>query len=328
MNDRPNELSDGMVIAADVPGFSPDELVACGKCSKTNPPNRSNCLYCGSALTLPENVQSGVQVRPNDVEGWENGTNVVIDLSGSSSTADLITQAVRVDETALGFALDSQKPTPVLRTTAEDAAAALKRFAGLGVKAWVIEDVELRPTVPPHRVRAMEFGDGAIVFTHFNTSELRHVGHGSITAVIVGSISEDRWDATIKKSRKETKSLDESSSSSDHAVIDIYTTDEPLGFRISTNGFDFSCLGSDKKMLAVDNFRTLVEKIRATATGAAVDLDYPKFKKAIEFVWPLTRSIASKGIHRKGFGMALTKGESATNLEQFTKYSRLRSRIK
>lgn len=328
MNDQSNELSDGMVIATDVPGFAAQDLIKCGKCKKPNPPNRANCLYCGTGLELPEHLQLGIQLKANDVEDWENGTNVIVDLSRSTVTAEAIANAVRLDDSAMELAFTLGLPMPVLRTNAADAAAASKRLVSLGVTNWLVEDADLKANIQPHRVRALEFEADAIALTAFNTNERISIDNAAVKVIIIGSISEERWDATVKKSRKETKSLDESSFSSDHSVIDIYSGNEPLGFRISTNGFDFSCLGSDKKMLAVENFRLLVDKIGLVATNATVDQNYPKFKKAVEFVWPLTRSIASKGIHRKGFGMAMSKGESSTNQEQFTKYSRLRSRIK
>jgi hypothetical protein len=328
MNGHNNELPDGMQIAADVPGFAAEELIACGKCKKPNPPNRGNCLYCGNALELPAHLQLGVQLKANDVEDWENGINVIIDIAGSAVELDAIAKAVSVDEHALGLAFTLGLPTPVLRTNVADASAAAKRIGDLGVRNWLIEDADLEARIQPHRVRALEFNVDAIVVTAFNTNERVEVKNAAISAVVVGSISEDRWDATVKRSRKETKNLDESSFSSDHTVIDIYSDNEPLGFRITTNGFDFSCLGSEKKMLAVENFSLLVEKIRSAAANASVDQHYSKFKKVLEFVWPLTRNVVSKGIHRKGFGTAISKGESSTNLEQFTKYSRLRNRLK
>lgn len=328
MNDHNNELADGMQIAGDIPGFAAAELIACGRCSKANPPNRTHCLYCGDALELPAHVQAAIQLKPNDVESWENGTTVVIDVADSAVRADEIAKSLLIDEQALEQAFLLGVPIPVIRTNAADAASAGQRLSGFGITHWLIEDDELKAGTQPHRVRALEFGDGEIILTAFNTNERIGVKNDSITSVTVGSINEDRWDATIKRSRKETKSLDETSFSSDHAVIDFYSADEPLGYRISTNGFDFSCLGAEKKMLAVENFKVLVERIRTAAVNAKIDQNYSKVRRAIEFVWPLTRGIASKGVHRKGFGMAISKGETSTNLEQFTKYSRLRDRLK
>src|SRR6185369_17538558 len=51
--DEPNSGST-MPDAPKPRAFSASELVQCGACSRTNPPTRASCLYCGAALEVTE----------------------------------------------------------------------------------------------------------------------------------------------------------------------------------------------------------------------------------------------------------------------------------
>src|ERR1700755_1126551 len=80
MKDRPIDkeqwLKD-MPVTAETPGFKPEELVACEKCARKNPPTRANCVYCGTALKIPggQNAPAAPTLRP--LESWEKGFNII-----------------------------------------------------------------------------------------------------------------------------------------------------------------------------------------------------------------------------------------------------------
>ena len=131
----------------------------------------------------------------------------------------------------------------------------------------------------------------------------------------------------MKTKRKETKRIDEKFAASDHAVIDIYTSTDRGGFRILPHGFDFSCLSERKSLLAVENLATLKEMLRETFPQAIFDDSYGTKMPVLDRVWPRTVENTSKGMHRVGLKIARLVGESVSNEEQFTRYSRMRREL-
>ena len=50
--------------------------------------------------------------------------------------------------------------------------------------------------------------------------------------------------------------------SGDELVLDIYSTEHPLRFRVMPSGFDFSTLGGERELLAGRNIIKLAEKLK------------------------------------------------------------------
>ena len=116
---------------------------------------------------------------------------------------------------------------------------------------------------------------------------------------------------------------------SDEAVLDIYTADAASeGFRVMADGFDYSCLGADKGLLARDNFKTLVTELRARATGAALDEDYARLRGVLASVWPPAERNESGGLRRDRPGRLNTESVTVVSNEaQFTRYARMRRQL-
>jgi len=114
---------------------------------------------------------------------------------------------------------------------------------------------------------------------------------------------------------------------SDEAVLDIYTSGAACeGFRVMADGFDYSCLGEGKGLLARDNFKTLIVKLCERAARAALDEGYARLRAQLASAWPPAERNQSGGLRRDGPGR-LNK-ESVTvvsNEAQFTRYARMRS---
>jgi hypothetical protein len=87
MKDRPIDkeqwLKD-LPVTAETPGFKPEEMVACEKCARKNPPTRPNCVYCGTELKKRggQNDPAAPTLRP--LESWEKGFNIIRSVGDSS----------------------------------------------------------------------------------------------------------------------------------------------------------------------------------------------------------------------------------------------------
>lgn len=324
-DDRSVEYVDGIPVASEQIGFRQDELILCGKCAKPNPPNRLQCLYCGDALDLPAEISDGLLIKLEEIDPLQNGINIVLIPKGKNTETAGIVKAVAIDEGLIEFALRHDSPMPIARVGENDAALRIQdRFSSLGIATKLVPDIELKGETSPKRIRSLAFEKDSISFISFNSNERFDISCSLIEAIVVGTIVETRWDATVKKSRKETKHVDESSTTSDFGVIDVHIAGDTIGYRILAHGFDFSSLGENKSLLAVENFRKLITVIREAAPAAVFDDTYASKQKFLDLVWEPTRRNESKGVLRAGLGLAVSKGESTSNAVQFTKYSRLR----
>jgi len=96
-------------------------------------------------------------------------------------------------------------------------------------------------------------------------------------------------------------------------------------WRIASRSFDFSCLGEKKKLLAAENFVTLVQTLRERAPAATFDDSYPQLRKLLTAVWPMVQQTSGGGWRRMRPGKFNVQAVTTTNNEaQFTRYSRLR----
>ena len=122
--------------------------------------------------------------------------------------------------------------------------------------------------------------------------------------------------------------LNATETATDERLIDIYSRDYENGFRIEQKGFDFSCLGEEKSLLAAENIQKLARKLKAIAPDASLVEDYIQLRALIGKVWEIAERKDSKGLVRESFGkFNLGNVTTVSNLEQFTKYSRMLNNI-
>ena len=314
-----------MEIQSEKIAFDADEMLVCPKCGKQNPPNRSGCLYCASALELPEGREANVRLNLRTLEAWENGSNIVFVPPAGKADAAAIARYLKYESETVEQMLGARFPFPLARLeSASDGAAAVKNLSTMGVSTRIVSDIDLKIGKPNTRLRSIEFGDDSISLTCFNTAEVTKIQSGAIELIVAGRIIESKAESVEKRKKQKRKVLDESSTSSDEMLIDIYTNENREGWRVTARGFDFSGLGKDKKLLARENLSRLLQMLRSFAPNAKYIDEYFERMNTLTSVWDIERQTDFEGLKRApggktGFGSVVR----TSNLAQFTKYSRL-----
>ena len=322
-----NEIA-GIRIRSDDAGFAAEEMRECGRCGRRNPPNRPSCLYCGNEFELTGGTEIKIDSRP--LEPWENGHNVVAVGLTAEFRADTLHAAIPIIDEGVGERLpDAELPIPVARLrTAAEAGEIQRKLTTIGIDSVTVADLELAPDTPPVRLRSMELGDRGLTVREFNTGRDVDIAAGDLVLIVAGTINESRLESFEKRKRGTAETTAETQTSSDSRVIDIYRRDDMTGYRITTTGFDFSCLALEKSLLAAENIERLAEKLGDLAPAAKLDRSYSAARALLDLVWEETRLGESLGFRRSGFGKKeIARVEKSTNLDQFNKYSRLRRRF-
>jgi hypothetical protein len=320
------------VESNEVKAFSPGEMLKCKECSRATPPTRLKCMYCGADVPVPPDRAGVLRPSLRKLEHWESGHNVI--FIGKRPEGDIdfenSAQILRMDPDVLSSIIETGVPLPLARAeTALEASALVDQLLRQGFECCVISDDQLRFTEPPVRLRGMQFSDDAISLQTFNTDQLVRQTPEHIELLVLGlSIQKTVETSEALKLKKNTaKAQGASETASDELVLDIFVKDEPMGYRVETHGFDFSCLGAEKQLLARQNIERLAEKL-AGISGAKLDRSYRELRAQLGTVWPLDEVSDSKGVQREGLGTFKRKTTiSISNLGQFTKYARLRRHL-
>lgn len=318
---------DGIPIRSEQIGFSADDLISCGKCAKANPPNRLSCFYCGEALEMPAEIADGIRYKPSEIEDWEPGANIIVTGGLAGVDPESIASAVAFDGDLAATVPKLEPPFPLFRVRPEEAIQVGGRLERLGLSVECVEDRSLALSRPLVRLKGLTFGADSLTFHPFNAAEASIANVSEIVLIVAGSIVTTTSESKLKKTRKELKEFDEHLSSLDHAVIDIFTRPDEIGFRILPHGFDFSCLGERKSLIAGENVKVLLDTLRELITGAVFDSSYSSKSAILDQVWPRTVANTSKGIERNWFGVQRALGSTTSNEEQFTRYSRMRRKL-
>lgn len=312
-------------------GFTHDQMVRCEECLRANPPTRVNCLYCGQAL--PSTEASIALARPSlrSLESWEQGYNIILlrlpEGEPGEELANQVASFLRLEPSAVQRLFLARCVLPLARaSTPEEAALIARRLSELGLEVLIVPDQELQIGVsPPRRLRMMEWDESELVAYQIGSDEVTRLDWAAISLVIVGRLFVTQIELRERKSRKaENQILDASEVSSDDAVLDIYVERQRESWRINAGGFDYSCLGRSKALLAGDNFPALVGRIRDLALSAEFDDSYSALRHSLEVVWPADKRVETGGLRKSRLGRISTGEIITTNSEtQFTRYSRL-----
>ena len=319
--------------------FAPEQMVACAECLRANAPTRMMCLYCGAAL--PQTEQSVALRRPTlkRLEEWEQGFNVVtLPRAAGALTSDAAEEAaalLRLDVGGLKEMVLAGRAMPLARVpSADEARLVVERLRGLGLSTEVFPD-EVLARRPP-RARSFEFEAEALVCRGGPESEPRRVPWSEVVLLVTGRVVSRRVEVSERKrglgGRTETAETRELAS--DEAVLDLYTSsaDEHeaqgaggAGFRVLAGGFDYSCLGEGKRLVAAENFDALAAALRGRAPSAAHDQEYGRLRPLLSDVWPSAERTESLGLRRERVGRFNTEAvTTVSNETQFTRYARLR----
>jgi hypothetical protein len=220
-------------------------------------------------------------------------------------------------------------PLPVARTASrEEAELVTLRFRDLGLTCLTVSDEELGLASSDNvvkRVRAMSFADERLQVFHSGTEET-NVLWSDLILILPARLIETRVEIKERMTRKPEKEiLDTSEFFRDEAVIDFYSATDSFTWRVNATGFDFSCLGSEKALVANQNISRLQRMIVEKAVNAQFDDSFQRVRNLLELAWSTQPETQSSGWRRERPGK-LTVGLATTksNESQFTRYSRLR----
>lgn len=308
--------------------FKPEEMIVCEKCRRNNPPNRLKCFYCAAELNLSNEQAELVKPVLRKLEIWEKGFNLIIQPDsanfGELNTTE-ISKNIGFESEIVQKIIEAKKSVPVARVETQNEAEVVKKILHrYGLETTIVADEVLATEKSPKRLRGIEFSEDKLILILFNLNEIFEISRGDLAVVVSGAVFEKKTESIEKRKKGERKILDASETASDEMLIDIYSKQDSTGFRILSKGFDFSCLGTEKKMLATENMKRLAVKFQEFAPQARSVNDYLSVREILGNVWEIESRKDSLGLKRHSFGkFDFSNVSSSNNLQQFTKYSRL-----
>lgn len=325
----PDDWFKDLPIQAENSAFKPEEMILCPKCRRTNPPTRLDCFYCGAELETDEKQKDILKLNLRKLENWEKGFNLIY-LPGSQNFGEPklseIAKMLKCEKEFLEKLLVAEKRLPLARAeAAKEAEIVQKRLRELKIETLIVGDEDLAVEKPARRLRGVEFGADKIVLILFNQDEIIEISNADLMLIVTGAIFERKVEATKKRVKKgASEILQTSETASDEFLVDVYSRADVTGYRIFAKGFDFSCLETEKGILAAENLKKLVQKLREFAPEAEFINDYLQVRESLGNVWQVEEKTDSQGMKRGGFGkFHLGSVTTINNLSQFTKYSRL-----
>jgi hypothetical protein len=316
-------------IQAENPAFDAEEMILCKNCRRTNPPTRLECFYCAAPLEI--SAEQSKHIKPNlrKLETWEKGCNLILrngaELKNDAKTQE-IARLLNLETEALEKLLETKQSLPLVRVESEKEAEIIReRLAEFGLETSLLRDESFQMDKPQKRLRGLDFYDDKVVLILFSKDEIEEIKFEDLRLIVSGAIFERKVASTEKRSRKgENKILQSTETASDEFLFDIYSRENPIGYRIFAKGFDFSCLEAEKEILAKDNLKKLAEKLHNVAANSKYDRNYLRIRENLADVWNVEERNDSQGLKREGFGrFNLGNVTIINNSEQFTKYSRL-----
>lgn len=321
-------------VQTENPAFKPEEMIACAKCARTNPPIRSDCFYCGSELEISgaRNPAHKPRLR-RKLESWEKGYNLIYlpeKRTFNETNAAELAKTLNSEKESLRKIFEADDALPLARAVSEKEAEIIQnRLRELGIKTLILSDEVLAVEKPHRRLRGLEFSGDKIVLILFNADETAEVATEDFCLIVTGAIFERRLEAVEKRGKKgENKILQTAETASDEFLFDVYSRRDSIGYRILAKGFDFSCLGAEKEILAKDNLKKLVQKLREFAPNVKSIENYLQIREKLAGVWETEERSGSQGLKRQSFGsFNLENVTIVSNSAQFNKYSRLQWRL-
>lgn len=282
-----------------------------------------NCLYCSVPLPVTESsarLRKPILRRP---EKHQLGYNTIYLPGDREFSAETISEAaalLKLKEPELERILAEGVPLPLARTASrEEAQLILDRLQGLGFRVVTLVD---EGTIK--RVKSMVFDETQLVINP-QANDGVVVPWSNIILLVPARIVEKRVEVKEVKSRRaENEILDASEFFSDETVLDIYLSTHSETWRVSARGFDFSCLGSEKALIANENMTRLQRRLAAQAANARFDDSYNRMRPILNLIWEPEQETKSSGWRRERPGkLSLGMETINSNESQFTRYSRM-----
>lgn len=301
-------------------------LLACPACNRANGPTRTACLYCGAAL--PIGADSVQQPTFRQLEEWEAGYNVIA-VPRTPALPDKLPEAaawLKVAPDWLEQVAGSSVPLPLARlATADEAALTSRQLHNYGLATVLVTDQNLAVReFLPRRARAMQWAENGVTVQLTGGGVPFTAAWDEISVLVTGRLQQNRVEAQERPARNGVReTLDSREISQDEAVLDVYTADLARSWRVQISGFDFSCLGASKKLLAAENFAAFCAEMRERASRAVYQDAYLRVRPLLAQVWPLAQRTDSQGWQRNLRHTTRQITTSTTNDVQFTRFSRL-----
>ena len=312
-----SEHSEGVSLAAPVvkgKTFAAREMVACEVCARANPPNRSQCLYCGSGLPGIFRAAESILVGPTEL-ATPRGTlclsaNQLLSVGRETLAALARLVSAKIEDLVAAVAAGGALPLAAATDSAQDEKfTAQMRELGLEPFKVLPED----GSAGFRKIRGLDLSSDLVrpVPPAADWSRL--------VLIVIGRIVTTKIEIDEKRRRGKSKPLDARQSSSDQLLMDLHFQAGDA-WRVYQDDFDYSCLGERKAVTGFENFGRLLDLINERAPSVEIDKSYAKKRVLLASVWPLdeeTRNTVSFMRDRKHQQSTTTSNES-----QFNKYSR------
>lgn len=323
-----DEWLKNLPIKSEEIAFKPEEMILCGACQRTNPPNRLNCVYCGKELEHSGADKQKIKPNLRKLEIWEKGFNLIYQPDNKEFNGDALTniaKTLNLESEAFEKICSQKMPLPIARVESQKQAEFFReRLFEFGFQTFVLSDEKLLLKNPPKRLRGIEFFDDKMILIFFNTDEIAEISAEDLVLLVTGAIFERRTEQVENRKKGKSKILKATETASDEILFDIYTKENAEGFRVFAKGFDFSCLEAEKEILATENLKKLMWKLQSFAPNLRLVENYLKVREILGNVWETEEINDSKGLHRQSFGkFNLENAVTVTNWSQFNKFSRL-----
>lgn len=310
--------------------FAASEMVACAACSRTNPPTRANCLYCGGALEATDRNNLAHASSAVFEASTDNALNVVA-LPSNPGEAELEKAATLLNLTALELKaiLSASNGGPISRVSDSAQAEMIRNsLRDWGIGTFTISDEQLDPGNDSWELRTLEFKDESLTGVHRRGAERISARWDEVVLVVAGRLHTTTIEVEQKRKRRSSQILNERVLSADESVLDIYVRGSKAPWRVSSANFDFSCLADKKAITTFENFRTLTDLLRKLAPQAHFDDSYLRLRCPLAKIWPLEEIEGKTERRRTATRDFEAKVTSSDNEAQFSRYSRLLSIIK
>ncbi|HYP00654.1 MAG TPA: hypothetical protein VER76_10730 [Pyrinomonadaceae bacterium] len=321
--------------------FAPGEMVACESCLRANAPTRMNCLYCGAALPVSDAGNDLRRPSLRALEAWEQGFNVVlVPHGGASAAADVLSvdslsaaaTLLRVEAGQLRGMREAGGALPLARAASREEASLVEgKLRALGWQVEIVADEDLAvEKQAPKRIRKLEIGAAALAGWTSAESAPESVAWERVALFVAGRIARKRIEVEERRGGgggrrgAEGEVVETREFHEDERALDLYFVESIVNWRIMAENFDYSCLGAEKRLTAAENFKRLIETLRARAPRAVYDDAYRSVRPFLKFAWPLAEQTEAGNLRRIRPGRYNAEAvTSVSNETQFTRYGRL-----
>ncbi|HEY7785135.1 MAG TPA: hypothetical protein VIB00_10435 [Pyrinomonadaceae bacterium] len=324
----------GPLTPTEPQAFTPEQMVQCEKCKRSNPPTRVTCLYCGHPFAFDDKIANLQKPTLRPLERWEQGYNNIFlpaQLNQSPGKIDEVATLLKLNQQDVRRILESGSPLPLARAASHDEALLIeRRLKDFGLRTLILSDADLGiEELPPVRIRAGELTEDGMWAHQSGGGDSIHLAWNDLRLVVLGRLTVKMLEVQEHPvAGKENQILDARETFSDELVVDLYSSAIESNLRISANSFDFTCLGNRKGLLAIENFKSMLQLFTELAPDAIVDDSFKGLRQTLEPVWSAEKQTGSQGWRRTRPGKyvmgALTE---VSNESQFTRYSRLRNHV-